>query len=115
MIKVNLLPPEYRKVERTPVLRFVTIVCGVILSASAIGAFLFVHFGSLVEMQLERQQLEEAYHHHLQWGMVWLKFLILISQRVNCQMLFRFLISEARNRLSFHQITKYYMLFPLAF
>ena len=40
MIKVNLLPAEYRKVERTPVLRFVTIICGVVLSASAIGAFL---------------------------------------------------------------------------
>lgn len=62
MIKVNLLPHEYRKVERTPILRFVTIVCGVILSASAIGAFLYVHFGMLVETQLERQQLEDAYH-----------------------------------------------------
>ena len=32
MIKVNLLPPEYRKVERTPVLRFATIVAGVVPS-----------------------------------------------------------------------------------
>jgi len=61
MIKVNLLPPEYRKVERTPVLRFVTIVCGVILSASAIGAFLYVHFAMLVTVVSEREQLEETY------------------------------------------------------
>jgi hypothetical protein len=62
MIKVNLLPAEYRKVERTPILRFVTILCGVILSASAIGAFLFVHFGMLIEQQLEREQREDEYH-----------------------------------------------------
>lgn len=62
MIKVNLLPAEYRKVERTPILRFVTIVCGVVLSASAIGAFLFVHFGQLVTVVSEREKLEETYH-----------------------------------------------------
>jgi len=61
MIKVNLLPVEYRKVERTPILRFVTIVCGVVLSASAIGAFLYVHFGHLVEVVSDRQKLEETY------------------------------------------------------
>jgi hypothetical protein len=60
MIKVNLLPLEYRKVERTPVLRFVTILCGVVLSASAIGAFLYVHFGTLVEVVSESEKLEEA-------------------------------------------------------
>jgi hypothetical protein len=62
MIKVNLLPAEYRKVERTPILRFVTIVCGVVLSASAIGAFLFVHFGQLVTVVSEREKLRETYH-----------------------------------------------------
>jgi hypothetical protein len=61
MIKVNLLPVEYRKVERTPILRFVTIVCGVVLSASAICAFLYVHFGHLVEVVSDRQKLEETY------------------------------------------------------
>jgi Tfp pilus assembly protein PilN len=60
MIKVNLLPPEYRKVERTPVLRFVTILCGVVLSASAIGAFLYVHFGMLVNVISEREKLAET-------------------------------------------------------
>lgn len=60
MIKVNLLPLEYRKVERTPVLRFVTILCGVVLSASAIGAFLYVHFGTLVEVVSEFEKLEET-------------------------------------------------------
>jgi hypothetical protein len=62
MIKVNLLPAEYRKVERTPILRFVTIVCGVVLSASAICAFLYVHFGHLEEVVSDRQKLEDAYH-----------------------------------------------------
>jgi Tfp pilus assembly protein PilN len=61
MIKVNLLPPEYRKVERTPVLRFVTILCGVVLSASAIGAFLYVHFGTLVNVVSEKDKLQETY------------------------------------------------------
>lgn len=62
MINVNLLPPEYRKVERTPVLRFVTIICGVILSTSAIGAFIYVHFGVLVKVVSEREKLQETYH-----------------------------------------------------
>jgi Tfp pilus assembly protein PilN len=60
MIKVNLLPPEYRKIERTPVLRFATILCGVVLSASAIGAFLYVHFGMLVNVISEREKLSET-------------------------------------------------------
>jgi len=61
MIKVNLLPAEYRKVERTPILRFVTIVCGVVLSASAISAFLYVHFGHLVEVVGDRVELQETH------------------------------------------------------
>ncbi len=60
MIRVNLLPAEYRKVERTPVLRFLTIICGVVLSASAIGAFLYVHFGTLVEVVCESEKLQET-------------------------------------------------------
>jgi len=61
MIKVNLLPPEYRKVERTPIMRFVVILAGVVLSASAIGAFLYVHFGMLVKSVSDREKLEETY------------------------------------------------------
>lgn len=57
MIKVNLLPAEYRRVERTPVFRFVTILCGVVLSASAIGAFLYVHFGTLENVIDDRETL----------------------------------------------------------
>ena len=60
MIRVNLLPVEFRKVERTPVLRFLTIICGVVLSASAIGAFLYVHFGTLVEVVSESEKLQET-------------------------------------------------------
>jgi Tfp pilus assembly protein PilN len=61
MIRVNLLPPEYRKVERTPILRFVTIICGVVLSTSALGVFLYVHFAMLVKVVSEREKREETY------------------------------------------------------
>lgn len=61
MIRVNLLPAEYRKVERTPILRFVTIICGVVLSASVLGAFLYVHFALLVKVVSEREKREETY------------------------------------------------------
>lgn len=61
MINVNLLPQEYRRVERTPILRFVAIICGVVLSASAIGAFLYVHFVTLVEVVSDREKLDDTY------------------------------------------------------
>ena len=62
MIRVNLLPLEYRKVERTPVMRFVAIILGVVISASAIAAFLYVHFGMLVKVVSEHEKLEQTYY-----------------------------------------------------
>ena len=59
MIKVNLLPPEYRKVDGTPVARFVTLVLGVFLTASAMSVWGYVHFGMLTEVRERRTSLEE--------------------------------------------------------
>jgi len=42
MIEINLLPPEHRPVERTPLPRLLTIVFGVLLSAAAVIAWLWL-------------------------------------------------------------------------
>jgi len=44
MIQINLLPPEYRPRAGTPVARFVAILAGVILVASASGVYAYTHF-----------------------------------------------------------------------
>ncbi len=59
MIKVNLLPPEYRKVDGTPIARFVTLAVGVFLTATAISVWGYVHMGMLAEVRDQRTQLEE--------------------------------------------------------
>jgi hypothetical protein len=59
MIKVNLLPPEYRKVEGTPIARLVTTVAGVFVVACAAGAWGYVHMAMLDKVRDERMQQEE--------------------------------------------------------
>ncbi len=59
MIQVNLLPPEYRKVEGTPVARFVALTLGVFLTATAMSVWGYVHFGMLAEVQDRRSQKDE--------------------------------------------------------
>lgn len=59
MIRVNLLPPEYRKVDGPPVGRVVSLVAGAFLVASSLGAWGWVHFGPLAEEEGRRAQLEE--------------------------------------------------------
>jgi cell division protein FtsB len=49
MIQINLLPPEYRPRTGTPVARFVAIVAGVVLVASATGAYAYTHFIELTQ------------------------------------------------------------------
>ncbi len=44
MIQINLLPPEYRPRAGTPVARFVAILAGVVLVASASGVYAYTHF-----------------------------------------------------------------------
>lgn len=58
MIKVNLLPPEYRKVEGTPVARFVAILAGVFLTAAAMGFWVYIHFGQLAQVRDEHDRVE---------------------------------------------------------
>ena len=58
MIKVNLLPPEYRKVEGTPVARLAATVAGVFVVACAAGAWGYAHFALLDKARDERAQAE---------------------------------------------------------
>lgn len=58
MIKVNLLPPEYRKVEGTPVARLATTIAGVFLVACAAGVWGYVHMAVLAQVREEREQKE---------------------------------------------------------
>src|SRR5262245_45074524 len=59
MIRVNLLPPEYRKVEGTPIARLVTTVAGVALVAGAAGWWGWYHFAVLTHVRDERTTKEE--------------------------------------------------------
>lgn len=61
MIQINLLPPEYRPRTGTPVARFVAIVVGVVLIASATGAWFYTHFIELSNVrELRDVRAEEA-------------------------------------------------------
>ncbi len=44
MIRVNLLPPEYRKAESTPAKQFFAMIGGVVLALLAVFAWGWVHF-----------------------------------------------------------------------
>jgi cell division protein FtsB len=59
MIQINLLPPEYRPRTGTPVVRFVAIVVGVVLIASATGAWFYTHFIQLSNVLEIRDVLTE--------------------------------------------------------
>lgn len=59
MIKVNLLPPEYRKVEGTPVARLAATIAGVFLVTGAAGVWGYVHLAMLEQIRDERRIQEE--------------------------------------------------------
>jgi Tfp pilus assembly protein PilN len=59
MIKVNLLPPEYRKVEGTPVARLAITVAGVAAVACSAGWWGYYHMAVLDKVRAERMQQEE--------------------------------------------------------
>ena len=59
MIRVNLLPPEYRKADGTPIARFVALTLGVFLTATAMSVWGYVHFGMLAEVRDRRAQMED--------------------------------------------------------
>ncbi|MHC5039554.1 MAG: hypothetical protein ACYTHM_19810 [Planctomycetota bacterium] len=50
MIKVNLLPPEYRVKERTPLPMMMGIIGGVAVTALVVVAFLYLRLGKLPEI-----------------------------------------------------------------
>ncbi len=59
MLRVNLLPPEYRKSDGTPIARFLTVIAGVFLTATMLGTWGYVHFGMLDEVQNRRIEMEK--------------------------------------------------------
>jgi Tfp pilus assembly protein PilN len=58
MIKVNLLPAEYRKVDGPPVARLVTLVAGSVLVAGSMLGWGWVRFNVLREAAAQREVLE---------------------------------------------------------
>lgn len=59
MIQINLLPPEYRARAGTPMARLVAIIAGVVMLASACGAYAYTHFIELAKVRELRQAREE--------------------------------------------------------
>lgn len=59
MIKVNLLPAEYRKVDGPPIARLVTLVAGAVLVAGSVGGWGYVRLNVLSEAESQRVALEE--------------------------------------------------------
>lgn len=59
MIRINLLPPEYRRTERTSPKVFATTLLGVILVCSSFGWFGFVYLGELGNLEAEESAVSE--------------------------------------------------------
>ena len=58
MIRINLLPEEYRRSERTSPKIFAATLGGVILVCSVFGWFGFVYFGELGKLEAEHAAIE---------------------------------------------------------
>ena len=56
MIQINLLPPEFKKRERTPRAVFLPFVAGLVVTLSAISVAAWVHFDCLAEAVNEHAQ-----------------------------------------------------------
>lgn len=61
MIQINLLPPEYRKTESTPIARFLTIVVGAILVTSGLVSYGYIHYSKLNGIREVRASVEEEF------------------------------------------------------
>jgi len=59
MIKVNLLPTEYRKAEATPLKQFFATVGAVVFAALAVVVWGFVHFRALQPAVRQLEQLKD--------------------------------------------------------
>jgi hypothetical protein len=60
MIRINLLPEEFRRSERTAPKVFAATLAAVILVCSVFGWFSYVYFGELGRLDMERRSVEET-------------------------------------------------------
>ena len=60
MITINLLPQEYRKKERTPMVILLPVLGGIATVLSAIAVAAYVHFVWLAEVTNDRQTLDQT-------------------------------------------------------
>lgn len=60
MIRVNLLPQEYRKAESTPLKQFFATMGAVVVLALAAVGFLLVHYGKLGPKQADLETITEV-------------------------------------------------------
>jgi hypothetical protein len=61
VIQINLLPPEYRKSESTPVTRFIAIVAGAVVVTCGLVAYGYVHYSTLRGVLERREQVEGTF------------------------------------------------------
>ena len=61
MIRVNLLPEEYRKAEATPIGRFIMIIVGAVIATSGLVTYGFVHYSKLKGIVAVRAEAEAEY------------------------------------------------------
>ncbi len=60
MIRINLLPDEYRKTERTSPKLFGTVLAAVVCVCCTVGWFGFVYFGQLGQLEIEHGRVTEV-------------------------------------------------------
>lgn len=61
MININLLPPEHRRAEATPIARFIAIVAGAVVVTSALVAYGYVHYSKLKGVREVREATEAEF------------------------------------------------------
>lgn len=59
MIRINLLPEEYRAMDRLPLGTFAAILGGVSLACVTAGTYLYLQFGVLAEVRSQREEMEQ--------------------------------------------------------
>jgi Tfp pilus assembly protein PilN len=59
MIRINLLPEDYRRAERTSPKLFATVLASVIAVCCSFGWFGFVYFGEFGQLELKHEQITE--------------------------------------------------------
>ncbi len=59
MIRINLLPPELRTLEKTPLSRFIIIIAGAALTTATLFVFLVLQFSTLPAARQKRDGVKE--------------------------------------------------------